>query len=92
MATLTVRLTDNKADRLRAIAKNKNISVNKLIDELATYAIAEYDVQTRYQVRAARGIAARGLATLDMLDAYYDGGMPPAGFNADMSVLKKSDD
>ena len=100
MATLTIRLTDVKAERLKAIAGHKNISVNKLIDELATYAIAEHDVHMRYQLRAARGSAVRGLATLDKLDAYYadapesgaslhDGG--DSSFDADMSVIKDDD-
>lgn len=103
MATLTVRLTEAKAARLKAIAGNKNISVNKLIDELATYAIAEYDVQTRYQVRAKRGSAARGLATLDKLDAYYadapsdgaslhDSASGDAQFKMPSSLKKPTDD
>jgi len=90
MATLTVRLTEAKAARLKAIAGNKNISVNKLIDELATYAIAEYDVQTRFQVRAKRGSAARGLATLDKLDAYY-ADAPSAGASLHDSAEGASD-
>ena len=71
MATLTIRVTENKAERLKSMAAKQGISVNKLIDELATYAIAEFDAQTRFELRAARGNATRGKAMLEELDEYY---------------------
>jgi predicted HicB family RNase H-like nuclease len=40
MSTLTIRLPDDKHERLKAVAKSRAISVNKLIDELATVALA----------------------------------------------------
>ena len=36
MSTLTIRLPDEKHERLRELAKARNISLNKLMDELAT--------------------------------------------------------
>ena len=36
MSTLTIRLPDDKHERLKALAEARKISVNKLIDELAT--------------------------------------------------------
>lgn len=71
MATLTYRTTDGKAERLKALAAQKNISLNKLLDELATYAIAGFDAETRFHVRAARGSRERGKRLLAELDAYY---------------------
>ena len=34
MATLTIRLADEKHERLRKLAERRKISMNKLIDEL----------------------------------------------------------
>jgi predicted transcriptional regulator len=69
MATLTIRLPDDKHSRLKALAKRRKISVNKLMEELSTQAIAEFDAETRFRAMAARGSVAKGLKVLDKLDA-----------------------
>ncbi len=69
MSTLTIRLPDDKHERLKALARRRRISVNKLIEEFSTAALAEYDAQARFLARAARGDAPRGLELLDKLDA-----------------------
>lgn len=66
---LRIRLPEEKHDRLRSLAKTQGVSVNRLIDELATIALAEFDAETRFRARAARGSAKRGLALLDKLNA-----------------------
>ncbi|MBU2742808.1 toxin-antitoxin system HicB family antitoxin [Acidithiobacillus thiooxidans] len=66
MATLTVRLPDDKHMRLKALAKRKHISINKLMEELSTQAIAEFDAETRFRAMAARCDVTKGLAVLDM--------------------------
>ncbi len=68
MATLTVRIPDDKHARLKALAARRRISVNRLIDELSTQALAEFDAENRFQARAARGSADKGLRVLDKLD------------------------
>ena len=68
MSTLTIRLPEVKHARLRRLAQSRKVSMNKLIDELATVALAQHDAELRFQVLAARGSAARGLALLDKLD------------------------
>jgi predicted transcriptional regulator len=68
MSTLTIRLPDDKHDRLKALARANSVSVNKLIDELATVALANYDARVRFETRAARGRPRRALALLDKLD------------------------
>ena len=73
MATLTIRIPDDKAERLKVIADERHISVNKLIDELSTVAIAEHDTLARFRVRASRGNAERGLEILDQVDRWEDG-------------------
>lgn len=68
MATLTIRLPDDKHERLKELAKRRNISVNKLIEELSTIALAEFDAETRFRAMAAKGNIEAGLALLDRLD------------------------
>ena len=67
MSTLTIRLPDDKHERLKALAEKRKISVNKLIDELATIALANHDARMRFESRARKGKAARALALLESL-------------------------
>ena len=67
MSTLTIRLPDDKHERLKALAEARKISVNKLIDELATIALADHDARLRFETRARRGSARRALNLLDSL-------------------------
>jgi len=69
MATLTIRLPDDKHERLRELAKSRNMSLNKLMEELSTMALTEYDAAVRFRARASRGDPKRGLEILDKLDA-----------------------
>jgi predicted DNA-binding protein len=66
MAALTVRLSDEKHRRLKALAKSRGTPLNRLIDEMTTLMLAEFDAETRFAVRAARGAGGevRGLALL----------------------------
>lgn len=47
MATLTVRIPDDKHGRLKALAQHRHVSVNKLFEELSTQALAEFDSEVR---------------------------------------------
>lgn len=71
MSTVTIRLPDDKHARLRQLAKHRDLSVNKLMEELATISIAEFDAESRFRSLAARGSAKKGLALLDKLDAAF---------------------
>ena len=68
MATLTIRLPDDKHERLKELAKRRNISVNKLVEELSTIALAEFDAETRFRAMAAKGNVEAGQDLLDRLD------------------------
>jgi predicted transcriptional regulator len=68
MATMTIRLPDDKHERLRQLASQRRISLNKLIEELTTMALAEFDAEIRFRARAAHGAAEEGLQLLDKLD------------------------
>ena len=63
MRALIIRMPQEERERLQQVGKERNLSVNKLIDEMATVANAEHDAEVRFHVRAARGggKAARGL-------------------------------
>jgi predicted transcriptional regulator len=73
MATLTLRLPDDKHLRLKALAKKRHISVNKLMEELSTQAIAEFDAETRFRAMASKGSIKKGLEVLDHLDKTFQG-------------------
>ncbi|WP_089945558.1 toxin-antitoxin system HicB family antitoxin [Candidatus Entotheonella palauensis] len=73
MATLTIRLPDDKHARLKQLAEYRQISMNKLMEELSTVALAQFDAELRFRTRAARGSAETGLQLLDQLDADSDG-------------------
>ncbi len=66
MSALTIRLPDDKHERLKELSRRRGTSVNRLIDEMTTLMWAEFDAETRFQLRAKRGRArkARGLELL----------------------------
>ncbi len=68
MATLTIRLPDEKHQRLRQLARSRHLSMNKLIEELSTVALAEFDAETRFRARAVAGSGEEGLRLLEKLD------------------------
>ena len=67
MAALTVRLPDDKHRRLKALAASQGTPLNRLIDEMTTVMLAEFDAETRFHLCADQGAdrKAEGLALLD---------------------------
>jgi predicted transcriptional regulator len=43
MSTLTVRLPDDTAERLKSLARSRGLSVNKLVEEMSAQALAILD-------------------------------------------------
>lgn len=70
MSALTVRLPDDKHQRLRALAESRGTTLNRLIDDRATAMLAEFDAETRFKLHAAQGEGKieRGLKLLDKAD------------------------
>ena len=68
MSTLTIRLPETKHQRLKNFARSRGVSLNKLVEEWATVALAQVDAENRLKLRAARGRPEAGLALLDKLD------------------------
>jgi hypothetical protein len=69
ISTLTIRLPDTKHQRLKAFARARGVSLNKLVEEWATVALAQLDAENSYHIRAARGQPDKGLELLDKLDS-----------------------
>jgi hypothetical protein len=68
MSTVTLRIPDDKHERLKRLVQSRGIRLNKLMEEWATIALAEFDAKTRFMALAAGGKPARGLELLDKLD------------------------
>lgn len=68
MSVMTIRLPDATHERLRQLARARGVSLNKVVEELATRALTEHDLEARFRVRAARGDRTAALALLDRLD------------------------
>ena len=68
MTTLTIRIPEDKHERLKALARARKMSVNKLIDELATVALANHDAFVRFQALGREGDPERALELLERLD------------------------
>ena len=71
MATLTIRIPDAHRDRLAAMAAQRGLSVNKLMEELSVRALTEHDTEMRFRLCASRGDKALGLKLLDKLDRLH---------------------
>ena len=69
MSTLTIRMPDATHARLRDLARARGVSINKLIEEMATATLSAHDAEVRFRLLAARGRPERALAILDRLDA-----------------------
>ena len=71
MSTLTIRLPQDKHERLRELARKRGISVNRLIDELSTMALTQHDTEIRFHALAAKGSPKAGLRIIDKLDRVH---------------------
>ena len=71
MATLTIRLPDDKHNRLKDLAAYKHTSLNKLFEELSTRVISEFDSEVRFKALAAQGDTQKGLDLLEQLDHHF---------------------
>ncbi len=63
---VTKNLRDEKHRRLKALAQSRGTPINRLLEEMTTLMLAEFDAETRFNVRAARG-AARDERGLELL-------------------------
>jgi predicted transcriptional regulator len=68
MTTITLRLPDDTCQRLKQLASSRGLSLNKLMEELGTAAVAAHDAEVRFRAIAARADRGAALAVLDRLD------------------------
>jgi len=68
MSTLTIRLPDDTADRLKQMAKSRGQSMNKLVEELSAHALAAWDTANHFRATAALADMDKALDILDRLD------------------------
>jgi predicted transcriptional regulator len=68
MSTLTIRLPDNTAQRLKSYARSRGQSVNKLVEEMSAQALAAWDTEVRFRSLAEQGDISKAIAILDRLD------------------------
>ena len=69
MSTLTIRLPDDTAERLKLLAHSRGLSMNKLVEELSAQALSAWDTENHFRALAATGDVRTALAILDRLDA-----------------------
>jgi predicted transcriptional regulator len=69
MSTLTIRLPDDTAQRLKSLAQSRGLSMNKLVEQLSAHALSAWDTENHFRAMAATGDVPTALAVLDRLDA-----------------------
>lgn len=68
MNTLTIRLPDDLAERIKNAAQARGISVNKFITEISLQALATQDAETRFRMMAAKANIPDAIDVLDRLE------------------------
>ena len=68
MNTLTLRVPEDLAMRLKSAAEARGVSVNKLITEISVQALAAYDTESRFKAMAVKANIPAALSILDRLD------------------------
>ncbi len=69
MSTLTIRLPEDTAHRLKEMARSRGLSMNKLVEHLSAHALAAWDTENHFRAMAATGDVSQALKILDRLDA-----------------------
>ena len=65
MTAITMRLSDEKHERLKNLAATRGVSINYLLNEAASRMLAEFDAETRFKTRVTKGNVRHGLNLLD---------------------------
>jgi predicted transcriptional regulator len=69
MSTLTIRLPDDTAQRLKSLAQSRGLSMNKLVEQLSAHALSAWDTESHFRALAATGDVRKALAVPDGLDS-----------------------
>jgi predicted DNA-binding protein len=76
MSTLTIRLPDDTAQRLKSLAQSRGLSMNKLVEQLSAHTLAAWDTENHFRAMAATADVDKALRILDRLDAADPGQSP----------------
>jgi hypothetical protein len=68
MTTLTIQLPDGTAQRLKALASSRGISLDRLLEEVSEAALTAHDTEARFRAMAAKGDRETALEILARLD------------------------
>jgi len=68
MSIMTIRLPEEKHKRLKQLALAQHVSVNKLIEDFTTTALAGFDAEVRFRTMALRGNSKRASLLLDRVE------------------------
>ena len=68
MSTITIKLHDDKHQRLKQLAESRQLSINKLVEELTTSLLSAHNAEIRFRALAMRGNAIKALELLVRLD------------------------
>ncbi|MBM4299647.1 MAG: hypothetical protein FJ143_18045, partial [Deltaproteobacteria bacterium] len=63
-------------ERLRKLARQRGVSINRLVDELSTMALTQHDTEMRFHALAARGSPKAALRILEKLERAYSKTLP----------------
>jgi predicted DNA-binding ribbon-helix-helix protein len=66
MTTLTIRLSDELAQRLKLLARSRGLSINKLVSELSTSVLPSWDTENCFRAMAANGDVDKALAVVNL--------------------------
>jgi predicted transcriptional regulator len=67
MSTLTIRLPDDTAQRLKSLAQSRGLSMNKLVEQLSAHVLAAWDTKNHFSAMAATGDVQKALSVLGRL-------------------------
>lgn len=55
MSAITLRIPDDKHQRLKNLAEQRGVSINQLLNDVTTSLLTDFDAEVRFRVRAERG-------------------------------------
>ena len=75
MSTLTMRLPDDTAQRLKSLAQNRSLRMNKLVAQVSAHGLRVWDAYSHAAAMAAKCDVQLALTVPDRIDA-VDGKAP----------------
>ena len=74
MTTLTIQVPKARHVRLRRLARERGVSVNRLLEDFSASGLAQSDAELRFRALGVKGSPAKALKLLDRLDEAYSRG------------------